>query len=356
MSETSKRLAHLPDGLASVDPILDPAWVDLLARAPMSTVFHHPAWLRLITSHYGYAVAAWCLRDPDGRLRAGIPVTLIPSHLTGERLIALPFSDACPPLFTSPDESDGAQLADGVAKACAELKLGLELRGPLHGSADGTVLERYVQHELALTPDVDQLVAGFTRAHVMRGVAKAQREGVTIERRTDREALVRFYRLHIQTRRFQGVPTQPRRFILGFGELFDAGLGFVMLARHQGRDIAAAVFLTDGRTLTYKFGASNRDHLSLRPNNLLFMEAIRWGCEHGATRLDFGRTDHDNEGLRMFKSTWGAIESPLAFTYFGGYNASLGRGRIKAATAIAIRHSPSSVGRLVGEAFYRHFG
>jgi hypothetical protein len=86
------------------------------------------------------------------------------------------------------------------------------------------------------------------------------------------------------------------------------------------------------------------------------MEAIRWGCENGQQRLDFGRTDHDNAGLRAFKSTWGATESPLAFTYFGGYNATLGRGRLRHLTGTAIRHTPPSFGRLIGQAFYRHFG
>jgi CelD/BcsL family acetyltransferase involved in cellulose biosynthesis len=356
MRQSSKRFADLPGDLVSVDPLHDAAWLDLLERAPASTLFHHPAWLRLIHGHYGYAMSAWCLPGADGRLAAGIPLALVPSHLTGTRLIALPFSDSCPPLFASSAGIDPARLAQGVASACSRFELGLEVRGALPGSGDGIVQERYVQHELTLDPDVEAVVEQFTKSYVMRGVAKARREGVAIERRTDRDALVRFFGLHTLTRRFQGVPTQPRRFILGFSELFDAGLGFVAIARYEGHDIAAAVFLTDGRTLTYKFGASDRRYLGLRPNNLLFMEAIRWGCENGQQRLDFGRTDHDNAGLRAFKSTWGATESPLAFTYFGGYNATLGRGRLRHLTGTAIRHTPPSFGRLIGQAFYRHFG
>src|SRR3712207_7808324 len=40
-----------------------------------------------------------------------------------------------------------------------------------------------------------------------------------------------FFRLHVQTRRRQGVPTQPRRFIMAFEDLFTEALGFVALAR-----------------------------------------------------------------------------------------------------------------------------
>lgn len=356
MGQPLKPLLETAGGMRTVDPMANGAWLDLCERAPESTIFHHPAWLRLIHEHYGFPLSAWCLMSPDGRLSAGIPVSLLRSRITGSRLIALPFSDSCEPLFDPSAGVDSARVAQGVADACEQLQLPLEVRGALPGAAEATVVERYVQHRLALQPDVERVVEGFTKTHVMRGVAKARREGVTIEHNVGRDGLARFFRLHTATRRRQGVPTQPRRFILGFSELFDAGLGFVLLARHQERDIAAAVFLAAGTTLTYKFGASDRRFLSLRPNNLLFMEAIRWGCEHQQRQLDFGRSDRDNTGLRAFKSSWGATESPLQFSYFGGYDLGLGRGSTRRLMGTVIKHSPAAFGRLVGNALYQHFG
>ncbi len=356
MKPPLRQLVVRPDGMLSVDPLLDAAWGDLLGRAPSATIFHHPGWLRLIRDQYGLSISAWCLTGLDGRLVAGIPVALLRSRLTGVRLIALPFSDSCPVLLDPAAGVEISGVARGVDDACEQLGLPLELREALPGSPGAIVVERYVQHQLALQPDVDRVIASFAKTSTLRGTAKARREGVTIDRRTDRAGLERFYRLHTVNRRRQGVPTQPKRFILGFGDLFDAGLGFVTLARYRERDIAAAVFLTAGQTMTYKFGASDRRFLSVRPNNLLFVEAIRWGCEHGLRVLDFGRTDHDNQGLRAFKSSWGATESPLAFTYFGGYNATLGAIPGRNALSTVIRHAPPSFGRLLGTALYRHFG
>ena len=350
------QLVERDGGLVSVDPLADGAWVDLLARAPASSIFHHPQWLRLIHEHYGFPVSAWCLVDGDGQLVGGIPVTLLDSRLTGARLVAMPFSDLCPPLLDPSAGVDMAQLATGVASAHQELGLALEVRGALPGSPEGAVVNRYVQHQLPLHADVDEVVRGFTKSHVLRGINKARREGVTIERRTDRDGLARFYRLHTATRRYQGVPTQSWRFIAGFNAIFDAGLGFVLLARHERRDIAAAVFFSAANTLTYKFGASNRRLLSLRPNNLLFMEAIQWGCENNQHTLDFGRTDYDNTGLREFKTTWGATESPLAFTYFGKHDQARASGRLKRVMSVTIKHAPPSFSRLVGATLYRHFG
>jgi CelD/BcsL family acetyltransferase involved in cellulose biosynthesis len=344
--------------LVRVDPLADPAWMDLLDRSAAGMIFHHPAWLRLLHEHYGYSIAAWCLTDVDGRLAAGIPIALRSSRLTGARLVALPFSDFCPPLLDPAGSCElVGRLAAGAAQTSERFGLELELRAAVPADRRASVeRDRYVRHRLGLQAGVEELVGGFANSSVLRNIARARREGLTVELHGDRGALARFYRLHTATRRRQGVPTQPRRFILAFSELFDQGLGFVLLVRHGQRDIAAAVFLRAGGTLTYKYGASDRRFLSLRPNNLLFMEAIRWGCEHGQRELDFGRTDCDNTGLRAFKSLWGAEESPLEYTRYGGRHHVGDSGIAGRSLRLAIRHAPPAFGRLVGEVLYRHFG
>ncbi len=335
-----------------VDPLQDPRWAALHAGPAGGTIFDHPAWLRLLQAQYGYDIAGWCLGGEDGRLTAGLAVARIRSRLTGTRLVSVPFSDVTPPLIG--EGGDLEALGAGVAGECARTRLDLEVRGALPGPGVH-VVERFVQHRLALGPDIEAVRKGC-RSQVRRGIAKATREGVTVQRRTDADALERFYALHLRTRRYQGVPTQPKRFILRFADLFAAGLGFVLLARYQNRDVAAAVFLTVDGTLTYKYGASDRRALDVRPNNLLFMDAIEWGCRNGARLLDFGRTDFANEGLRAFKSAWGAEETIVHYTYFADQAPDPTPGPAGRALAEAIRRGPPGFGRLVGEALYGHMG
>ena len=80
----------------------------------------------------------------------------------------------------------------------------------------------------------------------MRGVRRAVSEGLVVERRTDAEALEDFYRLHLQTRRRLGVPTQPRGFIRGLEQVFSDGAGHVLAVKDAGRTVAAAVFVSGG--------------------------------------------------------------------------------------------------------------
>lgn len=333
-----------------LDPRTDERWREFVGRAPGATIFHDPGWMRLLSERYRYDFEACCLVDGD-RVAGGLPWARIESRLTGRRLVALPFSDTCAPLMDGAGEEELARAVDAARR---ERGLGLEVRWELPGLG-GATPHLYALHTLALEPDADA-VARRARSGIRRGVTKARREGLAFARRTDAAAINAFYGLHMRTRRHQGVPTQAKRFIAGLRPLFEAGQGFVGLVTDEGdRPIAAAVFLRLGGHLTYKYGASDRAALGRRPNNLLFAEVIRWACESGCHTLDFGRTDLDNEGLRSFKSGWGAEEQALHYTY-AGIDPPTKSSRSERYLSTMIRNTPPIVSRAVGVSLYRHYG
>jgi CelD/BcsL family acetyltransferase involved in cellulose biosynthesis len=337
-----------------IDPITDPAWRRLVENSPSAEIFHHPLWLELLRAQYGYELEACCVGNGHG-IEAGIPVARVESRLTGRRLVSVPFSDVCAPALA---RDAGPAALDALGPALVEQAgragLGLTVHSPLESAPGAFVRPSFYRHLLSLTSDPAEVEGRYSKSQVKRGIKKAQREGLRVERRTDVAALDAFYALHLQTRRRLGVPTQPKRFIRRFERLFDEGLGFVSLVLDGERPIAAAVFLTFNGTVTYKYGASEASALAKRPNNLLFAETIRWACEEGFKTLDFGRTDLDNEGLRSFKRSWGAEEVELAYTYLGDRPPSPEPGLRDRLMGATIRRSPAFLGRLVGEVLYRH--
>jgi CelD/BcsL family acetyltransferase involved in cellulose biosynthesis len=343
-----------------VDPIEDARWLELAQASGGGSIFHHPAWLRLLTATYRYPLAAHCVTAGD-RLLAGLPVATVASRLTGRRLVALPFSDLCPPLVRGDAPQDASPaLALALRQVAAREGCSFEVRGAGAVLEDAAPGERFHHHLLRLGVDVSAVERRFAKAQVKRGVRRALRDGLRVELRTDAPAIADFYRLHLGTRRRLGLPTQPRRFIAGLAGVFDEGLGFIALVRSSELPVAAAVFLTFGSTLTYKYGASDQAWLRSRPNNLLFMEAIRWGCEHGYERLDFGRTHWGQEGLRSFKLAWGAEERELRYRQVAGKSHEVGSSGLGASArrglATVIRRSPPLTSRIAGELFYRHAG
>lgn len=339
---------------ALLDPLDDPRWARLVARAPQSSVFHHPAWMGLVSGHYGYRLAALAVLDAAGEAVAGLPVMLVASRLTGRRLVALPFSDVCPILFAEDaPASSRDRLARSLLVLADERRASIEVRAELPELAPP--LPRFVNHVIALGDGVEAVERRYS-PQVRRNVRKAQRLGVEVRRETDAASLEAFYRLHLQTRRRLGVPTQPLAFIRNLHALFVRNVGFVSIVRLDGRIVAAAVFLHAGGTLTYKYGASDFAFQHVRPNNALFADTIRWACQRGLCALDLGRTDFGHQGLRAFKGSWGARERTLAYTYAGGPPPGAEPSRSERLLAPVIRRGPPLVGRAIGEVLYRHAG
>jgi CelD/BcsL family acetyltransferase involved in cellulose biosynthesis len=163
-----------------------------------------------------------------------------------------------------------------------------------------------------------------------------------------------FFGLHLRTRRRQGVPVQPRGFFSAlWRRIIEPELGFVLLAYDGANAVAGAVFLAWNQTVVYKFGASQPEALGLRPNHLVFWEAIRWAAESGYRRFDFGRTDAGHTSLQEFKRRWGGEERQLLYAVAGRAPRTEPR-RSGQLLAPVIRHSPLWLCRFVGSALYRY--
>jgi CelD/BcsL family acetyltransferase involved in cellulose biosynthesis len=325
----------------------DPRWHSFVSSCAEAGPFHHPAWAGLLADCYGFRPFALATSDAEGAIEAGIPVLEEPRLLRRPRLLSLPFTDACPPLARS--EAARGRLAAELAATGR-----LELHGPLAGPGLVSRL-RGVRHVLDLEPDAELLRRRF-RSQMRRNIARAEREGAVVRRGETRADLVEtFYELHLRTRRRLGVPVQPRRFFrLLWDDMIEPGLGTVFVAYAGSTPVAGAVFLAWNGTATYKFGASDPAYWGMRPNNLLFWDAIRWACGRGDRTLDFGRTELDNRGLREFKSGWGAREEPLFYTFAGVTPRVEARSLVAGALGATIRRSPLWVCRAVGETAYRY--
>jgi CelD/BcsL family acetyltransferase involved in cellulose biosynthesis len=334
--------------------LTDPRWKDFVTEHPGATPFHHPDWADLVADCYGFRAFALATTDDRGAIRAGLPVVEVRRLRGGAKWVSLPYTDYCPPLASGRREEE--ELASALRRASWSSGVGrVEVRGPLAGApaASRTAL----RHLLLLDDDPAGVYAGFHRSQVQRSIRRAEREGLTVRSAAHPSDLAdTFYRLHLRTRRRQGVPVQPRRFFrLLWERVISKGLGSVLIVEASGQPVAAAVFLTWNGTVIYKFGASEASAWPMRPNHLLFWHAIRTACEQGHRWFDFGRTDLGHTGLRAFKLSWGALEEPLVYRTLGGPEPSPeADGRAARVLGSVIRRSPLLVCRAAGETLYRY--
>jgi CelD/BcsL family acetyltransferase involved in cellulose biosynthesis len=331
----------------------DPRWREFVACAANASPFHDPSWAALLGDTYGYDTFALAVADASGGLAAGAPFLEVRTVTRRRRWVSLPFTDECGLLAT--DDGAPAILVQAIADAQRTgLTPGVEVRGSVDGFGWRTGGDA-VTHKLELDSDLQRVRAGFSRSQVIRNIARAEREGVTVRRAGEPRDLDAFYRLHTRTRRRQGVPVQPRRFFdLIWSRLVAPGTAHVLLAESDGQAVAGALFLTDARTTIYKFGASEVEKLRLRPNHLIFWTAVQDACRAGHRVFDFGRTDLNNAGLRAFKRSWGATERPLRYSTLERGGAAATDGVASRVLSFAIRRGPAWMCRGAGEALYRY--
>ena len=171
-------------------------------------------------------------------------------------------------------------------------------------------------HVLKIDKAEKEIFKSFSE-NTKRNIKKAQKEKVIIKLRNDEEGIRVFYKMQCETRKKHGLPPQPYKFFLNLLKLIVfQGMCDILLAKHNGKFIAGAVYLKIGKKILYKFGASFSKYHHLRANHFIMWEAIRRHRLEGYENFDFGRTEFENEGLRRFKLGFNTDEKLIYTTLF----------------------------------------
>jgi len=337
-----------------VDPLAREDWDHLVRRVPGSTFFHGAAWARVLHETYGF-VPMYLVKFEGGRLKALLPCMEVDTFPGGRRAVCLPFTDLVPPVL---DEGEPLSAVTETLNARGRERgwLSWETRGGFHELPGAVSSLEFHQHSLELTPGPATLFCGFDPA-VRRALRKAARSAMVVRVDRSSEAMKSFYALHCRTRRKHGLPPQPWTFFQNIQRhVLAEGQGQLVLAYQQQRAVAGAVFFHWDKEVFYKFGASDDTRLDLRPNNHVLWHAIESYSFDGFDRLHLGRTSLTNAGLRRYKLSWGAAESPLAYVKYDLMRNRYVRDtdRTKGWHTAALRCLPVPLLRAVGALLYRH--
>ena len=317
-----------------------------------STVFHHRRWIELLQKQYGFDLRLPCLKR-DGLIVAAIPF-LATVRLRGQRkLVSLPFTDSldilgCPDDIQLLKENIRDSLIGGpFDSACVRCSVAEE-----NGSESDSI---WVRHVIDTTKSIAELERAFDR-RVRTNLRRAESSNLTFSVEHTKDAIEEFYQLQVRTRHRLGVPVQQKRFFESLrNSFFDNDMGFVGVVRHDNEAIAAGLFLHYQGTMVYKYSASAEAKTSLRPNELLTYEALKWAAEHGIREFDFGISKRSQTGLRRFKRKFGASEFSVNRNFIIGQAGTEPEDSLAMKVASwLIRTSPAFVCRGLGAMFYRY--
>jgi CelD/BcsL family acetyltransferase involved in cellulose biosynthesis len=341
----------------TLDPLRDPRWAEFVADHPSASVFHTVAWLTAVQRTYGYTPIVYTTSPPSSPLSNGIVLCQIKSWLTGRRMVSLPFSDHCEPLFDQP--SSVVALMDELRNSVAARKWNyVELR-PISElpALDGVQKSPpCFFHMLDLQPEPDEIFRRTHKTSVQQPIRRAEREGVEYVNSNSEAQLQAFYRLMVQTRRRHQLPPQPIQWFRNVAASMGASLQ-IKVAFKDGKEIASIVTLQHRDVVVYKYGCSDEKFRNIGGTALLLWKTILEAKAAGLTAMDFGRSDTDNPGLIAFKDRWGAKSSTLTYLRWSRKQAA---DVTKQSSSGVLRQvfalMPDAVLQATGRILYRHVG
>ena len=340
--------------IAVLNPLEEPGWDALVETHPENSFFHSCAWARVLQETYGHRPTYFCCVS-DRKLVGLLPVMEVCSPLFGRRAISLPFTDFCHPLPAARELNwDPYELAKQRGQRRAWRYL--ECRGGVVRWNGSSTSLAFYGHFIELGKSIDLLFKGMT-GPVRRGIKRAQASNLRVEFSQQMEAVRSFYALHCMTRRRHGLPPQPVRFFESLARhILAADKGVVVSAFLGKQPVASAIFFYQGSEAVFKFGASDYAFQSLRPNNLVMWEAIKWLRQRGLQVLHLGRTSLSNAGLRRFKRGFGAMEERIEYARYDFKQRRFVSDCDRSATPASrfLRLLPASTLRQLGNLLYPH--
>jgi serine/alanine adding enzyme len=339
----------------SADPPAD--WLPYAAT--YGSFYHRPEWAECLREVYRLRFDFYTARSAD-QLKGVLAVAEVPPLVGPRRFVSLPFSYAAGPL--AQDQAVAEALTDAVRERARERRIKrveIKSRGEFPPGPEFHRTSHYAAYEVATGGGDAALWGRLHPGSTQRSIRKGQKAGVTVRRGSTREDWLIMATLEEQTAHGHGLPAPPRRFFLeGCRRLQEAGLASVYLAFTASGAPAAAITIWKGaRSWIYGFGASDPQHLGVRPNHVLLWQALQDAAEAGCL-FDLGRAAPEQQSLVEFKRRWGGQAIPLAYDYWpepGGMNvAQRDRGPMAAVASVWSR-LPASIARM-GSGLYRYLG
>jgi len=292
------------------------SWLDRWQGVEGAWLYHRPAWLAAVAEGLDYRIYGLLTEAGDHGVVAVTPVmetrkgplTLCGSPLGGS------YTEFLGPLLA-------AGVDDGLRRRVLASQIGrlrhaasyIEWR--LHGGqrrSDWDALARFgFEYSpqgtmvLRLGGDAQRAWKGFqSRARNM--VRKAEKLSVSVRKTAPGEAQIEHYYALLEETfaRRNRRPPHPLRLYQAMARwLAPHDWLWLLVAMHEGRWVAGAMFLVLDRRMIYLSGAASEVGLRLQASSLLQWEAIRLACRHGIEEYDLGGTG--NKAIDRFKASFG---------------------------------------------------
>jgi len=242
-------------------------------------------WRHVIQSSYGHLpFYVWIIEN--GVPKGILPLILMRGRLMGRSLVSMPYLDDGG--VFSEDRGVREELFREAQRLYEEHGVNhLDLRHRIPSGLKLSSTNSKVTLLLDLMDNSDRMWKQFN-PKLRNQIRKAVKSELTVSW-SGLDALPDFYEVFSMNMRDLGSPVHSRAFFTEILTKFRDSAK-LLIVRKKDKAIGAGLCLSFKDTLMMPWASSLRSYRPNCPNNLLYWEAIRYGCEKGYRVFDFGRS------------------------------------------------------------------
>jgi serine/alanine adding enzyme len=286
------------------------------------SVFGSVGFAAVQRDHRGADPHLFVLGSPQGPIALPLMLRSV-ADLDLDAGVGRDLFDAATPEYTGPlaagppDAAVRRAFADELSRWCAASGIVTEFEH-LHPwrarteLLDTAAIER--EREIVyvdLTQDPERMWReSFTHA-ARKNVQRARREGVRVFAAASEADVRELHRIYTLTMDRQGASDRHRfrhEYFAAIRERLPDN-SRILLAEHDGRVVAATLYLHDGADAYSYLGGADHDAQRVRPTNAIVDEMIRWARAQGKQRLILGGGYSPGDGIFRFKSSFSPLRA-----------------------------------------------
>ena len=288
----------------------DPKYDEFVRRMPGAKLCHLCAWAQYVVRPLGHKTFHLVAHE-NGIVHGVLPLTLIRSHLFGNRMISQAFSNYGGPLVENKAAlsalyESAVELSEKYECDSMEFRNIDPLPYDLHQRTDKVTMC------LELSADPAELWKQL-RPQIRNRIRKAEKAGLTVAT-GGMELLTEFYRIWTRRMHQLGTPCYPRKLFSAVLKTFPDD-SRIFMVRLTGAPVGGLFVYGFNGLAQSRWGAVLTEYNDISPNYLLNWAAMKHFSAAGAKLFDFGRSTVDS-GQHIFKKRWGAKQIPLAYQYW----------------------------------------
>jgi len=285
-------------------------WNEYVGTHPAANIYHLYEWGVFFEEFYNFKPFYLAVNDGDSIVGV-VPLVLMKNYAMKNVLVSLPFFCIGGILSSHPDVE--GLLLEKIKKILADNKCDHVLLRSEHVediSKFGHISKVKSTFVLPLDVDSEKVFSGFQK-QIRRRIRKGYKFGCKID--ISPKYFDDFFDIYRKNMRLLGSPAHKSSFYSEVLKRFPENYN-VLVVLYEGEVIGAQLLSYFKETVYLPLASSLREYNRYSPNQLLYWESIKYGCENGYKFCDFGRSTVGS-GSYLFKKQWNALEVPLYYCY-----------------------------------------